>query len=135
MSLGSLDGAMSEAVGQARLREYWDWLAAALFLLLAVDTLTTLAAARVVGAGAEANPLMSWALGRGLWAVVGLNLVALVAIATLFGRLTERIEGTPAPADRYVAFLVEVWLGVMVAIGLAVFANNVSVIVLRRSLL
>lgn len=126
---------MSRAVASPPIEEYWDWLAAALFLLLTVDTLTTLLAARRVGAGAEANPVMAWALGEGVWAVVALNLLALVVTVALFAALTGRIEVTPEPLDRYVGLLVEVWLGVLLAAGLVLFANNLSVIVLGRSLL
>jgi len=118
-----------------RTGEYWDWLAVALFLLLSVDMLTTIAAARVVGTGAEVNPIVQWALARGVWVLLALNLAALVAAVALFGRVTDRIETIPPPRDRYVGLLVEVWLGGLVAAGLAVFANNLSVIVLGGSLL
>lgn len=118
-----------------RRTEYWDWLAVALFLLLAVDTLTTYAAARVVGVESEANPIMQWALGEGLWVVLAINLAALVLCVLLFALLTGRIEVAPAPFDRYIALLVEVWLGLLLAVGLALFANNLSVIVFGQSLL
>lgn len=126
---------MSAQASTDRTAEYWDWLAVVLFLLLAVDTLTTYAAARVVGLESESNPFMQWALGEGLWTVIGVNLGALVLSVVLFGFLTGRIEVTPAPLDRYVALAVEVWLGLLLALGLAVFANNLSVIVFGESLL
>lgn len=126
---------MSQPTGAPRIAEYWDWLAAVLFVLLTVDMLTTFAAARVVGAQAEANPIMAWALGEGVWTVLAINLAVLVVTAALFAVLTGRIEVTPAPQDRYVGLAVEVWLGLMLAAGLALFANNLSVIVLGQSLL
>jgi hypothetical protein len=44
-------------IDPARIEEYWDWVAVALFLLVGVELLTTLAAARVVGLGVLANNL------------------------------------------------------------------------------
>jgi len=123
------------AVAESRIEEYWDWIAVALFLLLAVDLLTTLAAARLVGAGAERNPLMRWLLGRDLAVVVAAHLVATVLATGCFRLLIGRLRRTPSPADRYFALLIEAWLGVLVAVGLAVLANNLAVIVLGRSLL
>jgi hypothetical protein len=61
-------------IAESRIEEYWDWIAVALFLLLTVDLLTTLAAARLVGADAESNPLMRWLLGRGVVIVIGAHL-------------------------------------------------------------
>lgn len=126
---------MWPTVGAPRVREYWDWLAVALFLLLTVDMLTTLAAAQVVGVGAESNPFVAWALDQGMAVLVAVNLLALVATVLLFAAVTGRVETTPSPFDRYVGLLVEVWLGVLVAVGLAIFANNLAVIVLGESLL
>lgn len=125
---------MSQQSRTPPIAEYWDWLSVVLFLLLTVDMLTTFAAATVVGVEAESNPFMEWALGEGVWTVLVINLLALLVTAALFALLTGRIEVTPAPVDRYVGYLVEVWLGVLLALGLAVFANNLSVIVFRTSL-
>mgnify|MGYP000283047916 CR=1 FL=1 len=125
----------SRRITESRIEEYWDWIAVALFLLLAVDLLTTLAAARVVGRGAESNPLMRWLLGRSTLVVVGAHLVVVVLVTGFFRLLVGRLRRTPPPADHYFALLIEAWLGVLVAVGLAVFANNFAVIVLGRSLL
>lgn len=126
---------MSLADRSPPIEEYWDWLAVALFLLLTVDTLTTYLAARRVGVDGEANPIVGWALTQGVWAVLAVNLVALVVTVCLFQALTGRIEVTPAPLDRYLGLVVELWLGVLLTLGLFVFANNLSVIVLGQSLL
>ena len=120
---------------EARVVEYWDWLAVALFLLTTVDLLTTLFAARAVGAASEANPLIRWALAQGLPVVVGMNIAAIVLVAVFFYGLVEMYEYTPAPYRPYFAAGIEVWLGGLLAAGLAVFANNLAVIVLGRSLL
>ena len=117
------------------LEEYWDWVAVALFLLLTVDMLTTMAAAAVVGPEAEANPLMQWALHEGPITLIVIHLVALVVLVVLFYGLRETIIVAEPPLDRYVAVLAEIFLGLLIAVGLAVFANNLSVIVLGESLL
>jgi pheromone shutdown protein TraB len=122
-------------IAESRIEEYWDWVAVALFLLLAVDLLTTLAAARLVGTGAESNPLMRWLLGRGVLTVIGAHLAAVVLVTGCFRLLVDRLRRTPAPANRYFALAIEAWLGFLVAVGLGVFANNLAVIVLGRSLL
>jgi hypothetical protein len=127
--------AETQAVAESRIEEYWDWIAVALFLLLAVDLLTTLAAARVVGVGAESNPLMRWLLGRDIVVVIAAHLVVVVLVTGCFRLLIGHLRRTPAPADRYLALLIEAWLGVLVAVGLGVFANNLAVIVLGQSLL
>ncbi|MFB6171808.1 MAG: DUF5658 family protein [Haloarculaceae archaeon] len=123
--------------GQQRLLvdEYWSWVAAALFLLVTVDMLTTVFAAAAVGPGAEINPLMRWALRQGPLALLAVNLAAVVVATLMFSGLLEMVHRTPRPVDRYLAFLVEVWLGLLLAAGLAVLANNLSVVVLGRALL
>ncbi|MFC7177665.1 hypothetical protein [Halosegnis marinus] len=55
---------MADRIGRVVPR-YWEGVAAALFLLVAADLLTTVYAARAVGVGAEANPVVRWALRRG----------------------------------------------------------------------
>jgi hypothetical protein len=122
-------------IADARIEEYWDWIAVALFLLLAVDLLTTLTAARLVGAGAESNPLMRWLLGRSIPIVIGAHLGVVVLVTGCFRLLVARLRRTPPPANRYFALAIEAWLGVLVAVGLGVFANNLAVIVLGGSLL
>ncbi|MEF8855929.1 MAG: DUF5658 family protein [Haloplanus sp.] len=126
---------MTARIADARIEEYWDWIAVALFLLLAVDLLTTLAAARLVGASAESNPLMRWLLGRNILVVIGAHLAVVVLVTGCFRLLTDRLRRMSPPANYYFALAIEVWLGVLVAVGLGVFANNLAVIVLGGSLL
>ncbi|GAA0221180.1 hypothetical protein [Halobaculum roseum] len=118
-----------------RVEEYWGWAAAALFLLVTVDLLTTMYAAAVVGAEAEANPLMRWALGQSLPVLVVVNLGATVLAVVVFRGLMETYRVTPASVRPYYGLLIEAWLGLLVAAGLALFANNLSVIVLGESLI
>lgn len=122
-------------VGPGDLREYWSWVAGALYLLLTVDLLTTLYAAEVHGPAAEANPYVRWALERELGVLVGVNLAALAALVVLFYGYLELLRRTAGPEAWLLARAFELWIGGLVAAGLFVFANNLSVIVLGQSLL
>lgn len=127
--------AVVREVTEARIDELWHWLVGALFLLVAVDTLLTLVLAATVGPHHEANPVVRWLLVQGPAALVVANLLAAVVVAVLFHAILDRLAATPAPLDRYFALLVEAWVGVLLAVGLAVFANNLAVLVLGSSLL
>jgi hypothetical protein len=119
----------------ARIAEYWQWIAVALYLLVTVDVLTTIYAASVVGLDAEANPITRWLVGQGPVVLVGVNLAAVVLIVLLFNGLMDLVRVTPAPGQAPLMRLIEIWLGLLVAVGLAVFANNLMVIVAGKSLL
>lgn len=123
-----------EAVAR-RVTEYWEWVAVALFLLLSVDLLTSLYAAAVVGVGAEANPVMAYLLRQPVSVLVGVHLVVAVLAVAFFYALMRTYVATPAPLRRAYGYLIEAWLGLLLAVGLWVFANNVSVIVLGAGLL
>ncbi|MFC7068966.1 hypothetical protein [Halobaculum lipolyticum] len=117
-----------------RVEEYWGWATAALFLLVTVDLLTTMYAAAAVGRGVEANPLVRWALGRPLPVLVGLNLAAVVLASVVFHGVVETYRVTPPRLRPYYGVVIEAWLGLLLASGLAVYANNLTVIVLGASL-
>jgi hypothetical protein len=119
----------------ARVPEYWDWVAVALFLLVTVDMITTVYAARSVGLAGEANPLVRWSIASGPVAFGLVNLATVVVVAGLFDRVIETLQRTPAPYDRYLAGGIEAWLGGLLAAGLLVFANNLIVIFHGQSLL
>lgn len=118
-----------------RVEEYWTWAAAALFLLITVDLLTTLYAAAVVGVEAESNPVTAWLLGRSLPVLVGANVAAATLAALCFRGVMATYRRTPRRVRPYYGLLIEVWLGSLLAAGLGVFANNLAVVVLGRSLL
>jgi hypothetical protein len=118
-----------------RIEEYWEWVAVALYLLTTVDMLTTLAAAAVVGAAAEANPLVEWFLRQSVPGLVAVNLAVVVAATVGFRGVVATLHRTPPRIKPYYALVIEAWLGLLVALGLGVFANNLSVIVLGESLL
>jgi hypothetical protein len=118
-----------------RLDEYWSWVAVALFLLISVDGLTTLYAATAVGPEAESNPIVRWALGQGVPTLVTINIAATVLAVALFYALLELVRRSSGRSGAVTAVALEVFVGLLVAAGLLVFANNLSVIVLGRSLL
>lgn len=120
---------------ERKIEEYWSWAAIALYLLIPLDLLTTLYATAAVGVGGEANPLVAWLVVQPVPILVGINLGAVVLAATFFYGVMETYRRTPSPYDRYYGTVIETWLGVLVAAGLVVFANNLSVIVLGESLL
>ena len=116
-------------------REYWSWVAGALYLLLSVDLLSTLYAAGLYGAAAEANPYVQWALTRDVAVLVGLNLLALAVLAALFYGYIRLLTSARGVGAWVMARTLELWVGCLVAAGLIVFANNLSVIVHGQSLL
>lgn len=120
---------------QQRVAEYWEWVAVALFLLLSVDLLTSLYAAAVVGVDAEANPLMRSLLGQPLAVLLAVHLGVVVLAVGFFYGLMRTYVATPVRFRRPYGYLIELWLGLLLAAGLWVFANNLSVIVLGEGLL
>ncbi|WP_435317868.1 hypothetical protein [Haloarchaeobius sp. TZWSO28] len=119
----------------ARLRGYWRWLGAVLFVLVALDLGTTLVAARVVGTEGEANPLVRWALEQGLHVVLLLNVLAVVLVVLLFHMLLETIRVTPSRFRGSFMLLFELWIAGLLLLGLFLLANNLTVIFTGASLL
>lgn len=124
-----------EPPGTSRIDEYWSWIAVALFLLITVDMLTTLFAAAELGPDAEANPLMEWALRQGILVLVAANVAAAVLVVAFFYAMLEMLRRSPPRLRTPFALTIEIYLGLLLFAGLALFANNLSVIVLGQSLL
>ena len=116
------------------IEEYWSWTAGALYLLLTLDLLTTIYAAELYGRAAEANPLVRQALDAGVPNLVVLNLLALLVVAALVYGYMELLTTVRGVQAWVMARSFELWVGGLVAAGLFVFANNLSVIVLGGSL-
>lgn len=137
------DGHADSADGQStegrsldpRIVEYWDWIAVTLFMFTTVDMITTIYAARVVGRGSEANPLIEWLLRNGSVLFGLVNLLVLGLIVGFFWALMEMLENTPEPYRRYFEVGIELWLGLLLTIGFLIFANNLAVIFFQESLL
>lgn len=119
---------------ETTVEEYWDWFAVAMYILIPVDMITTIYAAWSVGLDAEANPLIRWALNEGTSTLVAMNLVATVIAGVTFYVLMQVFDGTETRSNRLWAFGIQLWLGLLIAIGLYVFANNLVVIFHGRSL-
>lgn len=66
--------------------------------------------------------------------LVGANLIAVLLVDVLFYGLMEMVRLTPEPLQRPLMWGIELWLGILLAVGLSVFANNLAVIVIGRSL-
>ena len=110
------------------------WTAVALFLLVSLDLLTSLSAAAVVGVDREVNPLMAWLLSGSFAVLVGVHLAVLVVAGTLFYGLAELVRTTPPRYRRPFQVVIEAFLGLLVAAGLFLLANNVAVVVRGSSL-
>jgi membrane-bound metal-dependent hydrolase YbcI (DUF457 family) len=115
--------------------EYWSWFSVGLFLLVTVDLLTTMGATLLYGTAAEANPFVAWLIGRGPVAVTVANLGVVLLAVVAFSGVLRTVRRARAPYGSYLALGVELWLGLLVAVGLFLLANNLSVIVLGDSLL
>jgi len=101
----------------------------ALFLLLAVDLLTTLAAAMVVGAAGERNPVVALALQQGVAVLVLVNVVAGIAAAILYAGLDTLMERAPTRQAWLLARVTELWLVGLIVAGIIVATTNLAVIV------
>lgn len=133
--MGGYGTAESSKWLDTRVSEYWNWIAVSLFLLTTVDMITTMYAVHLFGVVDEANPLIRWSLLEGPLIFASLNLLALVLVTVLFDQVMRMLAATPEPFDRYLAVLIEVWLGGLLAVGLLVFANNLMVIFFESSLI
>ena len=118
-----------------RVETYWRWFAGVLFLVVTLDMITTMYAVDAVGPAGEANPLVRLVIERGVLEYAALNLVAVVVAVACFQALVRVVRADDAPYARYVEAGLGIWLGLLLAAGLFVFANNLAVIVFGRSLL
>lgn len=119
---------------EARFDEWWSWFAIVLFVLLALDMLTTMGIIVEFGVDVEKNPIMRFLYGEGALVVLAANLVALIIAVVGFQSVVGLARRLSPPWDRYFKLTVEVWLALMLVLGLFVFANNMAVIVLGESL-
>jgi hypothetical protein len=115
---------VSPVAPEERHTEYWSWAGGAMYVLLSVVPLTTMAAATNAEAYADLAPVLRWALEQGLATFAGLQLFAAVVLLGLFYGLIETIERADPPYDRAFALSFEVWVGLLISGGLFLFANN-----------
>jgi hypothetical protein len=118
-----------------REEEYWSWAGGALFVLLSIVPMTAMAATSQSGLYGGIAPLMDWALGQGLFVFVGLQLGAAALALLLFHGLISTIERSNPPYDQLFALTFEVWVGLLISVGLFLFANNVTYLLYGATLL
>jgi membrane-bound metal-dependent hydrolase YbcI (DUF457 family) len=117
------------------INKYWAWFSVGLFLLTTVDLLTTFGVQAIYGVDAEINPFMKWLLVQGPLVVGAVHLVVVIAAVSAFAGVLNAVQTAPDRYQRFLARTVELWLGFIVTVGLFVFANNLAVIFLGRTLL
>lgn len=117
-----------------RVEAYWRWFAAVLFVVVPLDMVTTMYAAEAVGIAGEANPVVRVAIEHGVLAYAGLNLAAVAVAVGGFWALARVVRADESAYVRYVEVGLALWLGLLLAAGLLVLANNLAVVVHGRSL-
>jgi hypothetical protein len=128
------DRGTATQTGSTSVEEYWDWVAVGLFLMVTVDLLTSLYAAEVVGIEHESNPVMRYILSRSVGVVALAHIAAVVLVSYFFYALFEVLKYRSGDG-RWSRIALELYIGLFVASGLFVFANNLTVVVLGDSLL
>jgi hypothetical protein len=118
-----------------REEEYWSWAGGALFVLLSIVPMTAMAAASDASTYGGLGPAMEWALGYGLEMFLGLHLLTAVLALLLFHGLILTIERAEPPYDQLFALTFEVWVGLLLSVGLFLFANNMTFLLYGTSLL
>lgn len=122
--------ATSTADGLDRhVEQWWHLFAVALFLLIPLDLLTTLLAVEKYGLGVEANPVMRGLIDQGLVVVLAVNLAVVLLAVALFHVAVVSLRQTPPAYHRAITMFVNAWVGVLIAIGALLVANNVVVLV------
>lgn len=109
--------------------QWWLWFGIALFLLVPLDLLTTLIAVAKYGVGVEANPVMQWLLRRGLFVVIAVHLGVLSLAVSLFHIAIGGVRNVSRSQARVFVHVVNIWIGVLLVVGIVVVANNVFVLI------
>lgn len=109
--------------------QWWFWFAVALLLLLPIDLLTTLVAVAEYGTIIEANPVMAWLLDHGLLAVTVANLLVGGLVVYMFHAAIGRFRRSPPSFQRPMIHMMNVWIGILLGVGIAVVTTNLRVFV------
>lgn len=109
--------------------KWWQVFAVALFLLIPVDLLTTLLAVTKYGMVVEANPVMRWLLDQGLLAVALANVAVACLAVALFHAAVGSIRRAPPTYQRALTHVVNLWLGLLLVVGVVLVGNNLLVVV------
>ena len=95
----------------------------------------TMGATIVHGVQAETNPFMRWVLTQGLLVIIAVHVAILILAVSGFSMLLRYGEQLPGATQRRFRLSTELWLGLLIAVGLFVYANNLAVIVLGGSII
>lgn len=106
---------------------WWVLFAAALFMLLPLDLLTTLVVVWEYGVIVEANPIMRRLLDQGLFAVTVANLLAAVLVVVMFQTVIGQFRQASSSDRRLLVPVVTTWVVLLNLAGVVVVANNLSV--------
>lgn len=118
-----------------RLEHYWSWTAVTLFLLVPVDLITTSVVVSRYGVDVIANPFVTWLFGQGPVTFVAVPLAGAMLATGLVHGVLETLRHAPRPLQERLALLFEVWIGLMVSLGLLLLVNDLAAIFFRVSLL
>jgi len=114
--------------------EYWEWISVLLFLFITADLLTTMYAASIHGTFLEGNPIIRWGLEQNIILLTAMNLlVGFLCIAFFYGILLN-IEQAPQKYYPKLLLSFEIFLGLLISVGIFVFINNIFVIFFGSSL-
>ena len=108
--------------------QWWVLFTVALFLLLPLDLLTTLAAVSQYGLVVEANPIKRWILEQGILAVTVVNLFVLVAVVLLFDWALGIFRRTSPEHQAKLVLVTHIWMVLLLVAGIVVVTNNALVV-------
>lgn len=115
------------------LDEYWEWVFAALLVLVPFDLFTTVYAATVVGVEYESNPFMSWLLTQPIPVIVAVHILVTILVAGIF-EVYHRLSLRSSQYGTIMLKAAKVYLALLVSVGLIVFANNIAVIFFHETI-
>lgn len=114
--------------------EYWEWISVLLFLFITADLLTTMYAASIHGAFLEGNPIIRWGLEQNIILLTAMNLLVGFLCVGFFYAILLNIEQAPNKYYSKLLLSFEVFLGLLISVGIFVFINNIFVIFFGSSL-
>lgn len=115
--------------------EYWSWVSIALYLLIPLDLLTTIYAAKLYGIIHESNIIMRFLLDKNPIFLTTIHILLLIMVAFFFYFIELLYEKTNGKEELFFEKIIEVYLGLLIAFGLFIFSNNLTIIILGRDLI
>lgn len=122
--------------------EYWSWFAWTIFLVVPVDLLLTTFVVETRGIEGEINPIMHILFGKGVVYIILSHILVIIIASLGFVLLLETLDTSPrilsthSPTIRpYASIVLDIWLALILSVGLAIFANNLLVLLGEPSLI